>query len=1123
SAASRGRSDSSRSRQKEKDRSVAAQTSIDAKIHGDFERSEEEFDYSSAVDASGVSFCDVVPSSAVASFLRKMQGGSLIQPFGCLIAVGNRNFDVLAYSENSPEMLELSPCSVPSMEERQEVLRFGTDVRNLFQPPDAAQLQSAAKFGDVDLLNPILVHSKASGKPFYAILHRIDAGLVIELEPVNPSDGLVTAAGSLKSYKLAAKAVSRLQSLSGGNIPLLCTALVKEIKDLTGYDRVMVYRFHEDDHGEVVAECCRPDLEPYLGLHYPATDIPQASRFLFMKNKVRMICDCSAEPVNVVHDGSLSQPLSLAGSTLRSPHGCHAQYMANMGSIASLVISITINDGGSEFRRDGDRKLWGLVVCHHTTSRFVPFPLRYACQFLIQVFAVQINKEVEMAAQLRERDILRTKTALCDMLLRNAPVGIMMQSPNVMDLVRCDGAALLYGKRCWMLGTTPTEPQIIDIVGWLQESHGGNTGLSTDSLAEAGYPGASVLGDAVCGMAAVKFRSNGFLFWFRSNAAKDIKWGGAKHDPDDDGKRMHPRSSFRVFLEVVKRRSLPWEHTEMDAIHSLQLILRGALRDEKEADESEMMASIPAVDGSIQRMEELSFVTNEMVRLIETASIPILAVDTFGAINGWNNKVAELTGLDLRKALGRNLVDLVQDDSVHRVKNTLFLASQGVEETKVEMRLKGRSEAVVVMANACCSRDVNGDIVGACFVGQDITGHRSVVESYDRLRSDYLGIIRNPCSLIPPIFVMDVNGVCVEWNDAMAKLSGVRRERAVGRMLLGEVFTVRSFGFRLRDQDTLTKLMILLNTVIAGRDAEGLLFGYFNERHEYAEAFVLASGRRDLEGRITGVLCFLHVAGPDLRQAMKVERISERVAANAHAKLAYIRREIGNPLSGIKFVQSRLKSSKNLSDEQSRLVDASGWCHDRLAQVVADADLLGTEGGGGSKAMMMRRRRGEEFDLWEALAAVRDEVAAVSAERQVRVIGDLPSPGAPTPTPIRVVGDRLRLQQALSDLLAAAVAHAPPASSGGSAVVFRLARREETMKVLRLEIRIVYRAPGIPEEAVEKLFYEGEEEENEWWGVGVGLSMCVVRELIRMMNGRVQYLREAGRVSLIVFLEFPLA
>lgn len=659
---------------------VVAQTPIDAKLHEDFEESERNFNYSTSIDFNISSSTSNIPSSSVSAYLQTMQRGTLIQPFGCVIAVEEQNLTVLAYSENAPEMLDFAPHAVPSIEQ-QEAVTFGMDVRTLFRSSGAAALQKAANFGEVNFLNPILVHCKTSGKPFYAILHRIDVGLVIDLEPVNPADVPVTAAGALKSYKLAAKAISRLQSLPSGNISLLCDVLVKEVGDLTGYDRVMVYRFHEDEHGEVVAECCRPDLEPYLGLHYPATDIPQASRFLFMKNKVRMICDCLAPPVKVIQDKGLAQPLSLCGSTLRSPHGCHAQYMTNMGSIASLVMSVTISDDDDDeldSDRQKGRKLWGLVVCHHTSPRFVPFPLRYACEFLIQVFSVQINKEVELAAQMKEKHILQIQTVLCDMLLRDAPVAIITQSPNVMDLVKCNGAALYYRKNFWFLGVTPTESQIRDIAEWLLECHSGSTGFSTDSLMEAGYPGASVLGDAVCGMAAVRITSKDFLFWFRSHTAKEIKWGGAKHDPDDkdDGRKMHPRSSFKAFLEVVKQRSLPWEDLEMDAIHSLQLILRGSLQDEV-GDDSKMIVNVPSVDNRIQRVDELRVITNEMVRLIETAAVPILAVDALGNINGWNSKAAELTGLPVEEAIGKPLVDLVEEDSVDVITNTLSLALQG--------------------------------------------------------------------------------------------------------------------------------------------------------------------------------------------------------------------------------------------------------------------------------------------------------------------------------------------------------------------------------------------------------------------------------------------------------------
>ncbi|XP_031371967.1 phytochrome C [Punica granatum] len=1100
---------------------VVAQTPIDAKLHVDYGESERQFDCSTSVDFNISTSTSNVSSSTVSAYLQKMQRGRLIQPFGCLLAVDEQDFTVFAYSENAPEMLDLAPHAVPNIEQ-QEALTFGTDVRTLFHSSGAAALLKAANFGEVNLLNPILVHCKTSGKPFYAILHRIDVGLVIDLEPVNPADVPVTAAGALKSYKLAAKAISRLQSLPSGSISVLCDCLVEEVSKLTGYDRVMVYKFHEDEHGEVVAEARRPDLEPYLGLHYPATDIPQASRFLFMKNKVRMICDALALPVKVIQDKRLAQPISLCGSTLRSPHGCHAQYMTNMGSIASLVMSVTINDGDADEESGGvqpkGRKLWGLVVCHHTSPRFIPFPLRYACEFLIQVFGVHLNKEVELAAQLREKHILRTQTVLCDMLLRDAPVGIVTQSPNVMDLVKCDGAALLYRNKLWLLGVTPTESLIRDIAEWLLEYHSGSTGLSTDSLMEAGYPGASILGEAVCGMAAIRIRSRDFLFWFRSHTAKEIKWGGAKHDSgdQDDGKRMHPRSSFKAFLEVVKRRSIPWEDVEMDAIHSLQLIMRGSLPEEAAADDSKVIVKItPAAENGMmigdRRMDELRIVTNEMVRLIETAAVPILAVDSSGNVNGWNIKAAEVTGLSVENAMGVPLVDLVTDDSVELVKNMLFLALQGKEERNVEMKLKtfGPLEAdgpVILVVNACCSRDTTENIAGVCFVGQDVTGQRTITDKFTRIQGDYVGIIQNPSALIPPIFMTDDQGRCSEWNDAMEKMSGLNRENALDRILLGEVFTVNNnFGVQLRDYDTMTRLRISLNEAISGQETGKVVFGFSRADGNYVEALLSANKRTDSEGKVTGVLCFLHVASPELQYALKVQRMSEQAAADSLKKLAYIRREIKKPLDGIMCVQS-LMGGSDLNGEQSRLLRTSELCREQLEKIVSDTDIESIEESYLELNMC-------EFSLSETLKAVMNQAMIPSREREVEVVLDSPA----ELSRMHLSGDRLRLQQVLADFLAIALLFTP--AREGSSVTLRIIPRKERigtkMHIVHLEFRITHPAPGIPADLIREMFHYNQGISRE------GLGLYISQKLVKIMNGTVQYLREAERSSFIILIEFP--
>ncbi|BBH09014.1 phytochrome A, partial [Prunus dulcis] len=183
-------------------------------------------------------------------------------------------------------------------------------------------------------LHKTLGFGETSGKPFYAITHRLTGSLIIDFfEPVKPYEVPMTALllGPCSHTSLQLK---QLPDCSLCLVERLCDTMVQEVFELTGYDTVMTaYKFHDDDdHGEVVSEITKPGLEPYLGLHYPSTDIPQASRFLFMKNKVRMIVDCCcAKQVKVLQDEKLPVDLALCGSssTLRAPHSCHPQYMKN--------------------------------------------------------------------------------------------------------------------------------------------------------------------------------------------------------------------------------------------------------------------------------------------------------------------------------------------------------------------------------------------------------------------------------------------------------------------------------------------------------------------------------------------------------------------------------------------------------------------------------------------------------------------------------------------------------------------------------------------------------------------------------------------------------------------------
>ncbi|KAJ0780956.1 putative PAS domain, phytochrome, GAF domain, histidine kinase/HSP90-like ATPase [Helianthus annuus] len=1090
---------------------INQQTTVDAKLHADFEESGESFDYSSSVHISSTTVVEGEPprsDKVTTTYLHHIQKCKLIQPFGCLLALDDKTYRVIAYSENAPEMLTAVNHTVPAIGEN-PVIGMGTDVRTVFAGPSANALFKALTFGEVSLLNPIVVHCKTTGKPFYAIIHRVTGSLIIDFEPVMPNEAPMTAAGSLQSYKHAAKAIARLQSLPIGSIERLCDTMVQEVFELTGYDRVMAYKFHDDDHGEVVAEITKPGLEPYLGLHYPATDIPQAARFLFIKNKVRMICDCRAKNVKVVQDKKLQFDLTLCGSTLRATHSCHLQYMENMTSTASLVMAVVINDAECENSSPQKwKRLWGLVVCHNTSPRFVPFPLRCACEFLAQVFAVHISKELELEHQLMENNILRTQTLLCDLLMRDAPLGIVSQSPNISDLVKCDGACLLYQDKVYRMGVSPTEFQIHDIVSWLNERHMDSTGLSTDSLYNAEYPGALAL-CGVCGMASVKLTGKDILFWFRSGTASDVRWGGAKRakGEKDDGRRMHPRSSFKAFLEVVKHRSNPWKEFEMDAIHSLQLMMRNALKE----NEAAVLNYSKVIQASfhelkLDRMQELEAVTSEMVRLIKTASVPILAFDSDGLINGWNTKIAELTGLTVEEAIGRHILTFVEDSSVDIVQKMLSLAVQGKEETGVRFEIKTYgsktgSGPITLVVNACSRMDVNENVVGVCCIAHDITYQKTIMDKFTRIEGDYKAIVHSPNPLIPPIFGTDEFGWCSKWNQAMTDLTGLSREQVIGKMLLGEVFGIRGAQCRLGSHEMFINTSIVLNKAMLSQEAEKISFGFYAKTGKYVDCVLCASKRVNSEGTVNGLFCFLQLPSKDLQQAIHYQRMNERVAAKLLKTLAYVRRQVKNPLSGILFSRKMLEETE-LGDDQKELLHASALCQQQLNKVLEDTDLDGIVDGDLDLEMT-------EFTLQQILGASISQVMTRSNKMGIQIVNNI----AQDTLFEKLYGDSVRLQQVLAEFLSLSVSCTPPSGMVIIAASMTKNHFERLVPLVNLELRITHTGDGVPEDLVRQMFGSSVDATEE------GISLLISRNLLKLMSGDVHYLREATKSTFIISVE----
>nr|GEW61991.1 phytochrome E [Tanacetum cinerariifolium] len=1029
-----------------------AQYSADARLLSEYEQSAgsgKSFNYSTLLTHAP----KAVAEQEMTAYLSAIQRGGFIQPFGCMIAVHELTFKIISFSDNCFSMLSLNVDDYLDGPNEAKTSLLGVDARTLFTSSSRASLERAVASREISLLNPIWVHSRTTRKPFYAILHRIDVGVVIDLEPANSSDHTLLLAGAVQSQKLVVRAISRLQSLPGGDIGVMCDTVVEEVQKLTGYDRVMVYKFHDDQHGEVVSEIRRSDLEPYLGLHYPATDIPQAARFLFKQNRVRIIVDCHAESVPVIRSQELKQPLCLVNSTLRAPYGCHAVYMANMSSVASLVMAVLINNNDS-------MKLWGLVACHHTTPRYIPFPLRYACEFLMQSMGLQLYMELQLAEQKAEKRILRMQTTLCDMLLRDDPFSIITQSPSIMDLVKCDGAALYYHGKVFLLGVTPTESQVIDIANWLCSEHKDSTGFSTESLSSAGYPDALSLGDAVCGMAAARITSKDFLFWFRSHTENEIKWAGAKHHPqdEDDGERMHPRSSFKAFLEVVKSRSFPWEVSELNVIHSLQLIMRTSAKDDEDNGGGKMMKYGQQTDSGAKEMDDISSVACEMVRLIETASVPIFGVDASGLINGWNGKIAELTGVIASEAMGKSLIDeVVHETSRAVVEDLVNRALQGEEKKNVQLKLQKvgmqqqKNTILYIVANTCTSRDYMSNVIGVCFVGQDVTTEKIVMDKFIRMEGDYNTIIQSLNPSIPPLFASDENACCSEWNAAMEMLTGHMKHEVLGKVLPGDVFGGLC---QLKDEDTLTKFMILLYGAINGHDASDLPFGFFGKDGNLVEAHLTANKRVGEGGKIVGCFCFLQTS-----------------------------------------------SAQPISDDQKQYLETSGACERQIASIIENMDVKSIEEGNVDLNL-------DQFVMENLLDAIVSQVMIPLKEKNMPLVHEIPD----QIKTLSLVGDQIRLQIVLSDFLLSIVNHAPSPDGWVKIKVSPGLRMiQNGHEFIHLQFRMSHPGAGLPAAIIEDMY-----EERKQWGTQEGLALNLSRKLLGIMKGNVNYVRDDSKCSFLI-------
>ncbi|HEX2553801.1 MAG TPA: ATP-binding protein [Microvirga sp.] len=484
-----------------------------------------------------------------------------IQPHGVLLALDRSGLTVVHASENLERVLGCSAAAALG--------RMLEAVAPPLHAALAADLMVELRDDGARYLRTVTLPTPAGERAFDAVVHPSADLLVLELEEVAPGDSVSLDA----LYPAMRGFVEQLQSASG--VEALCRLAAEDVRRITGFDRVLVYRFDEHWNGTVIAEDRNDVLPSYFDLRFPASDIPAQARELYRRNRLRIIPDADYAPVPVVptlHPGT-RQPLDLSYSVLRSVSPVHLEYMRNMGTMASMSISIL---------REG--ALWGLISCHNRDARRVPLRVRNACDFLTQIFSLQLAAR-ERAAEAEE--LMRLGSVRSQLLGFMAEEerfinGLIRHPAQLLDLAGADGAAIVSGERCWLLGSTPPEADVRRLYEWLS-AHCGDDVFVTDALASL-VPEAEAYGGRASGLLAIAISkvNPSYVLWFRPEVIHTVKWGGDPQKPvresagpPDAPVRLHPRKSFEIWKETVRGRSLPWKPAEIETVKDLRNAIVG--------------------------------------------------------------------------------------------------------------------------------------------------------------------------------------------------------------------------------------------------------------------------------------------------------------------------------------------------------------------------------------------------------------------------------------------------------------------------------------------------------------------------------------------------------------------